>query len=178
MDIGSKIRALRLESGLTQEELARRLALSKGYISQLEHNLASPSMNTLFSVLEVLGTELSDFFSETSDQVVFKPKDFQQKENLDLKHNVSLILPNALKYDMEPIIIEIQPSGSSSIYKRHTGEEFGYILEGEVSLCLNKKTHIVKTGETFYFKANKSHQLVNHTNKKAKVLWISTPPMF
>lgn len=178
MDIGSKIRAIRLESGLTQEELAKRLALSKGYISQLEHNLASPSMTTLFSVLEVLGVEPSDFFQETLDQVVFKSSDFSKEVNGDLKHNIRRILPNTIKYDMEPIMIEIQPGGASIKYDRHAGESFGYVLEGEITLYLNLKKHVVKTGETFYYKAKKSHQIVNHTNKKAIVLWISTPPMF
>ena len=179
MDIGSKIRELRLENGLTQEELANRLELSKGYISQLEHNLASPSMNTLFSILEVLGTDISDFFSnQIEEQVVFKKSDYFEKENAELKHNVSWIVPNALKYEMEPILIELLPNGKSFMDDPHAGEEFGYVLEGEVTLFLNKKKHLVKTGETFYYTANKEHYLMNHTNKKAKVLWISTPPMF
>ena len=61
MDIGSKIKQLRLENGLTQQELANRLELTKGYISQIERNLSSPSLET-FSVLEVLGTDITSFF--------------------------------------------------------------------------------------------------------------------
>lgn len=179
MDIGSKIRELRLENGLTQEELANRLELTKGYISQLENNLSSPSMNTLFSILEVLGTDVSDFFSnQIEEQIVFKQSDFFEKENDELKHKISWIVPNALKYEMEPIIIEIGPGGSSELDDPHAGEEFGYVLEGEITLFINKKKHIIKTGETFYYLANKEHYLHNHTNKKVKVLWISTPPMF
>lgn len=179
MDIGSKIRELRLENGLTQEELANRLELTKGYISQLENNLSSPSMNTLFSILEVLGTDVSDFFSnQIEEQIVFKQSDFFEKENDELKHKISWIVPNALKYEMEPIIIEIGPGGSSELDDPHAGEEFGYVLEGDITLFINKKKHIIKTGETFYYLANKEHYLHNHTNKKVKVLWISTPPMF
>ncbi|HBT60060.1 MAG TPA: Cro/Cl family transcriptional regulator [Acholeplasmataceae bacterium] len=179
MDIGSKIRELRLENGLTQEELANRLELTKGYISQLENNLSSPSMNTLFSILEVLGTDVSDFFSnQIEEQIVFKQSDFFEKENNDLKHKISWIVPNALKYEMEPIIIEIGPGGSSEMDDPHAGEEFGYVLEGEITLFINKKKHIIRTGETFYYLANKEHYLHNHTTKKVKVLWISTPPMF
>ncbi|MDY3195414.1 MAG: XRE family transcriptional regulator [Paracholeplasma sp.] len=179
MDIGSKIRELRLENGLTQEELANRLELTKGYISQLENNLSSPSMTTLFSILEVLGTDVSDFFSnQIEEQIVFKQSDFFEKENSDLKHKISWIVPNALKYEMEPIIIEIGPGGSSEMDDPHAGEEFGYVLEGEITLFINKKKHIIRTGETFYYLANKEHYLHNHTTKKVKVLWISTPPMF
>src|SRR3989339_1297855 len=108
MDIGKKIRALRLGNSLTQEELANRLELTKGYISQLENNLTSPSMQTLFAILEVLGTDVHEFFSIEEDvTVVYKKEDFYVKENLDLKHMISWIVPNALKYEMEPIIIDL-----------------------------------------------------------------------
>jgi transcriptional regulator with XRE-family HTH domain len=179
MDLGKKIRALRLGNNLTQEELANRLELTKGYISQLENNLTSPSIQTLFSLLEVLGTDIHEFFSKEEEQtVVFKKEDFYVKENEDLKHMISWIVPNALKYEMEPILIELEPGGQSEIDDPHPGEEFGYVLEGQVSLVLNKKRYVIRKGETFYYLANKEHYLQNHGHQQAKVLWISTPPMF
>jgi transcriptional regulator with XRE-family HTH domain len=179
MNLGKKIRALRLGNNLTQEELANRLELTKGYISQLENNLTSPSMQTLFAILEVLGTDVHEFFSKEEEQtVVFKKDDFYIKSNEQLKHQISWIVPNALKYEMEPIIIEIAPGGQSVIDDPHAGEEFGYILEGQVTLVLNKKRHIIRKGETFYYLANKEHYLTNNGHQTAKILWISTPPMF
>ena len=64
MQIGDKIRRLRVEKQLTQEELANRCELSKGFISQLENDLTSPSIATLMDILEILGTNLKEFFSE------------------------------------------------------------------------------------------------------------------
>lgn len=181
MDIGKKIRALRLGNNLTQEELANRLELTKGYISQLENNLTSPSIQTLFSLLEVLGTDVHEFFGKPDDEdakVVFTKEDFYEKENEELDSTINWIVPNALKFEMEPIIIEIKPGGQSVIDDSHPGEEFGYVLEGQVTLVLNKKRFVVKKGETFYYTANKEHYLMNAGSVTAKVLWISTPPMF
>lgn len=179
IDLGKKIRALRLGNNLTQEELASRLELTKGYISQLENNLTSPSMQTLFSILEVLGTDVHEFFAIEEEQtVVFKKDDFYIKENEELKHMISWIVPNALKYEMEPIIIELQPGGQSEMDDPHAGEEFGYVLEGQITLVLNKKRYIIRKGETFYYLANKEHYILNTSQQNAKVLWISTPPMF
>ncbi len=62
IDIGDKIKRTRLKLGLTQEELAARTELSKGFISQLERNLTSPSIATLIDILEALGTDIADFF--------------------------------------------------------------------------------------------------------------------
>lgn len=77
MQIGAKIKALRLKKGLTQEELGERTDLSKGYISQLERDLNSPSIETLFSILEVLGSTPKDFFDDESPEqkVVYTEED-------------------------------------------------------------------------------------------------------
>lgn len=66
MDIGKKIRQLRLRLGLTQEELAARTELSKGFISQMERNLTSPSIATLMDILEALGTDVASFLLLTA----------------------------------------------------------------------------------------------------------------
>ena len=70
MEIGKKIKRLRLQRGLTQEELADRCELSKGFISLLERDLTSPSIATLMDILESLGSDLKTFFSETGDEKV------------------------------------------------------------------------------------------------------------
>ena len=64
MEIGNKIRRIRLQRGLTQEELADRCELSKGFISLLERDLTSPSLDTLADILESLGTDLTTFFAK------------------------------------------------------------------------------------------------------------------
>lgn len=179
MDVGQKIRALRLGNNLTQEELASRLELTKGYISQLENNKTSPSMATLFNILEVLGTDVHQFFSKENDVVVtFKEEDFYEKDDSIHNHIISWIVPNAVKYEMEPIMIKILPQGTSIKDDPHPGEEFGYVLEGQVTLVLNTNKYALKKGETFYYLANQPHYLFNHSNAPCKVLWISTPPTF
>ena len=81
MQIGKKIHRLRLQRGLTQQELADRCELSKGFISQLERDLTSPSIATLADILECLGTTPSEFFMETADEkVVFSDEDMFIKE--------------------------------------------------------------------------------------------------
>ena len=77
VDIGAKIKQTRLKLGLTQEELAARTELSKGFISQLERNLTSPSIATLVDILEALGTDTAAFFtaSDDNEKVVFTPED-------------------------------------------------------------------------------------------------------
>ena len=89
MEIGSKIKALRIVNGLTQEELADRAELSKGFISQLERDLTSPSIATLSDILQCLGVSVSEFFAEDSDeQIVFADEDYFEKIDLELKNKI------------------------------------------------------------------------------------------
>ena len=77
MDIGKKIRELRTANDLTLEELASRSELTKGFLSQVERNLTSPSISTLEDILEALGTDLSQFFQrEKQQKIVFHTSDF------------------------------------------------------------------------------------------------------
>ena len=94
MNIGQKVRELRIAKNLTQEELADRSELSKGFISQLERDLTSPSIATLVDILQCLGTNLNEFFSDDEEeQVVFGDEDYFEKKDTDLKNTIEWIIP-------------------------------------------------------------------------------------
>lgn len=177
MDIGSKIKRLRQANGLTLEELANRSELTKGFLSQLERDLTSPSVTTLEDILEALGTNLQEFFSEKpAEQIAFKKEDFFINEQDD--YVVSYIIPNAQKNDMEPILIELEKGKQSMTIDPHEGQEFGYVVQGKIKLIYGDNEFVLKKGETFYLKGLVSHYLINPGETKAKVIWISTPPLF
>jgi len=179
MNIGEKIKHLRVKNGLTQQELANRCELSKGFISQLERDLTSPSIATLVDILECLGTNLTDFFSDKNDEkIVFHKDDVFIQEDKDLGHTIKWIVPNSQKNSMEPILIEIEPGGASEPDDPHDGEEFGYVMSGTIFLHLGNQKFKVKKGESFYFKPSLVHFISNESRYVAKVLWVSSPPSF
>ena len=91
MLLGEKIKNLRLSYELTQEELADRCELTKGYISQLENDLNSPSIATLTDILNALGSNLAEFFKEESkEKVVFSKEEFIEKGKLFFCYIVDL----------------------------------------------------------------------------------------
>lgn len=179
MNIGQKIKELRVQKSLTQEELADRAELSKGFISQLERDLTSPSIATLVDILQCLGTNLEKFFSETTtEQVVFKKTDFFEKYDSELKNLVKWIIPNAQKNMMEPILLTLDPGGSTYPDNPHEGEEFGYVISGSIILHIGNRTFKAKKGESFYFTSNKQHHITASGKSGATLLWVSTPPSF
>ena len=182
MKIGKKLKELRTQNGLTLEELANRSELTKGFLSQLERDLTSPNISALENILEALGTNLADFFqSSKEEQIVFHTQDFFVNEQDDLV--TEYIIPNAQKNQMEPLLLTLKPGAKSQEVKAHEGEEFGYvltgyILKGSVVLVVGNKRLKVKSKETFYITGKEGHYLENVSSVDAKVLWVSTPPVF
>ncbi len=180
MDIGEKLKKLRLQRDLTQEEMADRCELSKGFISQVERNQASPSIATLTDMLECLGSNLKEFFSETGDEkTVFSQSDMFVKEDPDiLRGSITWLVPSAQKNDMEPILVELGEGGKTQEIAPHEGEEFGFVLSGTITLRVDGKTHKVKTGESFCLHPSADHVIENSGKRKAQFIWVSTPPHF
>ena len=177
MEIGIKLKELRLKNQLTQEELADRSELTKGYISQLENDLTSPSIATLKDILQALGSSLSEFFSEDEEEpLVFTKEDYFLKEGENSA--VTWLVPTAQKNAMEPIMLRLKGGAATEKDLPHDGEEFGYVLKGTIKVCVGKRDCEAKEGESFYFRSNKTHYLVNLTDEEAVVLWLSCPPNF
>ena len=162
MEIGDKIKRLRVQNGLTQEELADRSELTKGFISQVERNLTSPSISTLIDILEGLGTNLQEFFNESiAEKIVFSKEDAFETVSDKLKYTLNWIIPNAQKNAMEPILIEL-----------------GYVISGIIYIHIGVEKYKVKKDESFYYIANSNHFISNAGKTNAKVIWVSTPPSF
>lgn len=179
MEIGNKIKQLRVLKGLTQEELADRCELSKGFISQVERDLTSPSIATLMDILQVLGTDLPEFFDDEKEtQIVFSDSDYFEKNDPELSNSIEWLIPNAQKNMMEPIRVSLKQNGKTYPDNPHEGEEFGYVLSGTIRIHLGNKVYTAKKGESFYYSPAASHYIDCTSKDGAEFIWVSTPPTF
>jgi len=177
IDIGRRIRNHRNRNGLTQQELADRTELTKGFISQLERGQVSASVVTLMDLIECLGTTPAEFFKDEEELVVFTEKEYFEK--LDEQGNSrQWIVPTAQRLQMEPLLVVVQPHSRLEDDTPHEGEEFGFVISGRIRLHLGERQYIVKAGESFYYKADRDHYIENSTASPAKFIWVSTPPSF
>lgn len=180
MDIGGTLRKLRLSHNLTQEDLADRCELSKGFISQVENNLTSPSIATLTDMIECLGTTLKQFFSESvQEKIVYKEEDMFEKEDAELlRGRIVWLVPNAQKNKIEPMMVTLGEGGRTAEIPAHEGEEFGYVLSGKIVLMTGQRENPVSKGESFCLHPDAPHYILNPGKREAVFLWVSTPPSF
>ncbi|AEB09420.1 helix-turn-helix domain-containing protein [Desulfobacca acetoxidans] len=179
MKIGEKLKRLRQANSLTQEELANRAYLTKGFISQLERDQTSPSIATLKDILDVLGVSLADFFRDLpQDRVVYPQSARITTSNSTTACRVEVLVPDAQNRMMDPVLVTLAGGAALPPQEPHEGEEFGIVLKGAVSLRLDNSTFRVKQSECFYFRSDREHAVVNLGKQEVRILWVVTPPIF
>ncbi len=179
MDIGAKIRNMRLKLGLTQEELAERSDLTKGFISQLEHDSTSPSVNTLENIITALGTNLSDFFKETLKPPVVHPlSEAVMLNDEELGHRSYFLIAGAQQLAMEPVLLELDRKGRSRSYPPYEGELYGFVMAGQISLYLGEEEFLLEARDSFYFEADHEFYVENKGKGQARLIWVMSPPNF
>jgi transcriptional regulator with XRE-family HTH domain len=178
MDIGKRIKELRLANQLTQDELAARSDLTAAFISMVESNKSSISLEYLIKILTVLGESLSNFFS-SDDQKAYV---FAKKDRVEIKDQgidkFELLIPTSTTMAMEPSRLVIGQKQKLGPIKPHSGEEIGYVIKGRVLICLDKRKKLAKAGSCFQYKADQEHSFENVGKSEAEILLITWPPQF
>ncbi|EGQ3747252.1 helix-turn-helix domain-containing protein [Staphylococcus pseudintermedius] len=159
MEIGQKIKNLRRLKNLTQEELGERTDLSKGYISQIESNKTSPR----------------DFFDDKQVAKVHYPKSEQLSYCEDEKgYYLQWPVKRSNEFDMEPLLLTLEPHASYKDFQPSTSDTFVYCLEGAVTLTLGEQQYTAEKGDALYFKALATHRLSNTSQVSAKLMIVAT----
>ena len=180
MEIGSKLTGLRQLRGLTQQERADRCELSKGLISQVERDQASPSIAPLTDLLECRGVTRREFSSDDGmEKTVYTRLDMSVKEDREtLRGRITWLVPTAQKNSMEPILVELGAGGETEEIRPHEGEEFGYVLSGTLTLLTGAARQKIHAGESFCLHPRTVHSIRNEGRLPAKFIWVTDPPMF
>ncbi|OYU41502.1 MAG: Cro/Cl family transcriptional regulator [Pseudorhodobacter sp. PARRP1] len=180
--LGERMRGLRKRRGLTLAQLAEAAGLSIGYISQLERNLASPSIPALVSIAKGLGVTVQWFFA--GDAPV--PEDergyvIRRDNRLSLRYAggiVDELLTPKLSLQVEMIYTRM-PAGSESAQSySHEGDEVGFVLQGQLEMWIGARHFLLHAGDTCSYASSEPHRYRNPGPGEAIVLWAISPPSF
>ena len=179
IDLGMRLKELRIKRGLSQTELAKLIGVTPSTISQVESNLIYPSLPALFKIAEILSIDVSSFFHESnnvSNPVVFTDSNTSELKFTDLPADsieAKLLTPLDFNPKAEPYLIEIQPKKSlPSHFFIHKGEEVGYLLSGKLQLKMENAVYNVQAGNVVYLTSELPTQWVNPGSSPARLLWL------
>ncbi|MEW6344243.1 MAG: XRE family transcriptional regulator [Pseudomonadota bacterium] len=178
--LGSKIRALRQRLKRTLDYTATAAGISKPFLSQVERGLASPSVTSLNGIASALGVAVQ-YFVDTpgerrpvcrGDQLKFF--EFAESANLFAQLTVG-----SACQQIEAILVRFPPEqGRLTDMSSSAGEEFLYVISGEVSLTLERETFVLQAGDSAHYQSTLPHGWTNNQRVEALALWVGTPKLF
>ena len=181
INLGLRIKGLRIKRGLSQAELANLVGVTPSTISQVEANIIYPSLPALLKMAEVLSVEVASLFQpalELEKRIIFPSAEavsvgFPALPKGSLEGN--LLTPPDFQSKMEPYLIEIEPNQElPSHFFIHKGEEMGYVLSGKLRMSVNKATYTVRAGDVIYLTSEMPNQWKNPGPNTARLLWIKS----
>ncbi|WP_339544377.1 cupin domain-containing protein [Pseudomonas sp. RA_35y_Pfl2_P32] len=180
--LGTRIRGLRKRRGMTLAQLAQLSELTAGYISQLERNLAYPSIPALFNIARSLGVTIQWFFAS---EVPTAPEDqgvvVRKNSRLSVHYEdgiVDHLLTPQPNRQLEMLHSRFPPGTYSQQSYSHDGEEAGYLLCGSFELWVGDRHFLLSEGDSFSFSSQEPHRYGNPGEVDAVVIWVITPPTF
>ncbi|MGA7922172.1 MAG: cupin domain-containing protein [Candidatus Acidiferrales bacterium] len=175
--VGARLRRMRLRKGYSLSQVAGAAGVSVGFLSAVEREQMTASVATLRRLARFYRMNILGLFnpSEANPGRVTPAN----RKVLDAGPGVRMELLAWGNTIMEPHLFRIAPSAGSGESYAHEGEEFLYILRGELEISLVEgETHHLKEGDSFYFESSNAHRWKNPGKKQTLVLWINTPPTF
>ena len=188
--IGVAIRSRRQELNMSLRELSKQSGLSIGFLSLVERGRSSPALTSLSNVAKALGVELSSFFpaeeeeqneaEETKQRVSPLPYVSRANDAAELSIILSqriykMLSPRVPGLVLEPIFVTVQPGDTIDEPYSHEGEEFAYVLTGELVFIVDGVEYRLGPGDSVHFRSTVSHAMRNDTDEPVQAIWVLTP---
>jgi transcriptional regulator with XRE-family HTH domain len=173
--VGSVIRRIRTEKGMSLQEVAAASGVSVGMLSQVERDLSNPSLRVLTGIRRALGAEVSELFQEPPRRMVDPAfvRRLARRPRLELGQISKELLSSGGQHNLQFMILNIEPHGSSGdAPMRYPAEKGGLILSGDLLLRVGDEEALLSEGDSFVFDSSRPHTLRNPTGTVTKVLWI------
>src|SRR5437762_13856478 len=174
--IGIRLRQLRAKRRLPLAEVSKSVGISLGFLSAIERSQMSASVGTLRKLARFYKTKILDFFdSSESNSRLVRP---DRRKVLEAGPGVRMELLAWGNTVMEPHLFRIAAQAGSGESYTHEGEEFLYILRGQLHISLDGEEYRLRPGDSFYFESATPHRWKNPGRSETWVLWVNTPPTF
>lgn len=174
--LGRRLRQLRRRRKQSLAGVAKAAGISTGFLSGLERSQMSASVGTLRRIARFYDVNILDFFgASTRQKPLVRPR---QRKRLEAGRGVCMELLAWGNTVMEPHLFRIAPGAGSGDAYSHEGEEFLFLLRGELDIVVQDEHYRLRAGDSFYFHSNTPHRWKNPGTKETLILWVNTPPTF
>ena len=174
MQIGEKIKLLRLSKNMTIKKLATKTGLSVGFISNVERDVNSPTISSLQKICQALDTDMADFFTNMRNSSHVLRKEHRQSLQSGEYSPFKVEMFSLPRKKLQPSFIELNPGGQYGDETMcHDNEEICLILEGQVHFWAGQEKFILGEGDCIYVESMVPHWLYNAGPGAARTCWVT-----
>jgi transcriptional regulator with XRE-family HTH domain len=182
-EIGATIRRLRCERGLSLRDVGRATGFSIGFLSLVERGRSSISLSSLHTLAGALGVEMGTFFPEPEPEAAAAHVNRRKGDTrlpIRSAHTYRLLGATGFERALEPLLVTIAPDDEADLRDdyAHDGEEFAYVLTGELVFTVDGVEHSLEAGDCIHYRSTVPHLVRNDGSHPAEVLWVLTPRLF
>lgn len=176
-ELGTKLRSLRKERGLSLVQLCGQVKCSPSYLSMVENGKVDPSISRLKKITDALDVTIVDLFQNSNDRkIVIRRNERPRGEITRSKTEIEMLIQSNPDNQLDARVATIHPDGCSNGYYRHPGEEFGLVLSGTFELTIDGVIYTLEKGDSFYFESPRNHSFRNPGTEDAVIVWVNHPP--
>lgn len=176
--IGHLLKAKRKELGMTLQELAEKSELSAAFLSQAERSIATPSIVSLINIAKALDIDINYFISPPKPTSLVRRASDPDYIDIDSPVSYRRLDSEIRNQKMSALMMEIPPGTSLPRVHRSEGEDFFFVVEGEVEQTIGDEVFILKQGDSAHHNTQIDHSVVNNSKSVAKLVWVGTPVLF
>lgn len=180
MEVSEKIKKLRLEKGYTLKELSEMTELSQSFLSMVERGTTNLAITSLKKIADAFNIEMTYFFEQNEENSYFyvpesKQEAFWLQTTSNQFHRLSGKFTNR---KLESLLVTLNPFQKKEQLHSHEGEEFYYVITGQVNFIIGDESFLVKEGETIHFPSSLHHEYENPFSEQATMICVMTPILF
>lgn len=178
--VGEKVGQLRRKQGLSLQQLAEKTGFSTAVLSQIENHMVSPSLGSLVKLAHAFGVTVGDFLGQGGKEpFIIVRKDerkavsrYASKEGVSYGYFYESLGADMTARHMEPFIVKLEPAAKGHVEKMssHEGEEFLFVLEGEMEITLGEHTDVLEPGDSIYYHSRIPHLVRCHKDEITRIL--------
>ena len=173
--VGRRVRALRLERGLSLAQLALRAGVSIGALSQIERGVSSLRVRVIWPLAAALDVEPSALIVDGEDSAndLYCVRVHRRKTLPVGSEGIAKQLLSPPAAALTGLMVTVEPGGGTEAYF-HPGHEFGFVIAGEIELTIDDAAYTLRTGDSFAFKSTLAHSFRNNSAERCVILWVNT----
>jgi quercetin dioxygenase-like cupin family protein/ribosome-binding protein aMBF1 (putative translation factor) len=178
VNVGERVREVRAKRGLSLQDISQRTGIETSFLQQIEDGAIAPPLGTVIKLAKALEMKMGYFISgeENRPYTIVRKKDrkvvsrYDSRKGKHYGYEYESLAPHKKDRHMEPFLVTLAPAETEEERSAHDGQEFIYVLEGNMEVRLGEEIHVLKPGDSIYYDSTVPHLVKCHGDKNTRIL--------